>query len=315
MLRRKIVPAVLLVAVAGVIVLAVVLLRHQEEPAVPDSGEFGPSAEHPPPATRQDDAQHARSAPSPKQDTVSGEDANALPLRPERPPPERTEDPEDVTSADAGVSVDRIVATVNDVAITLQDLAPGLKSTATERDLGMSREMYAYRLERAIDRQLTFQAARALGLEVTDEKRRELKARRESHVGDEGVIDELGDPKAAAALDVIQDEAHLLEKALLQEEGIAPPYVTQAQVEEHYREHAGDYEPLPEDDSSAREAARQRIDVDIRQKLAAIARTEYQRERQEYFRRLRSEAQIVLEVSPEQLAEGDLLRVGSDIRP
>src|SRR5262249_35621053 len=77
------------------------------------------------------------------------------------------------------VHADQVLATVNGVAISLKDLAP-LDTAQGATDQLMSPEMYEFLLNRAIDREVTIQTARAQGLELSAEQRQQLDQMRAS---------------------------------------------------------------------------------------------------------------------------------------
>ena len=211
------------------------------------------------------------------------------------PPPETSVEPSVVTDGDIGARRNQLVATVNGVDITIDELLPSAKARV-EQDEPMSREMFEYRLGRAIERELIFQAARLLEVQLNEEQIQELANRREFRRDDDTVVDPIGDPDAALEYELHQDQAFLLEKMLLEKEGVPLPYVTKAQVEQYYQDHVDDYELLPEGESANRQAAWQRIELDIRKTLSAVLRSEYQREREEYFAQLKDQASIVVHV-------------------
>lgn len=190
------------------------------------------------------------------------------------------------------------LATVDGVAILGSDLTP-FASDAVNEERSMSAEMYAFRLNQAIERELTFQAAEYEGVALTEADFGRLDRLQQGRRHDEAVIDSIGDQDAIIAFELRQAEAHLLEKALLEQRGVAPPYVTEAEVESHYLAHLDAYEPLPEG-PEARQAAWGRLSLTIRGELAPTLQSAYQDHRQEYFDQLRANADINVLREPEQ---------------
>ena len=76
----------------------------------------------------------------------------------------------------------KTLAKVNHALITLKDLAP-LGQASSNAEKLMSAEMYRALLDRAIERELTFQAARAKGIELTEEQQRQREQVRETLLG------------------------------------------------------------------------------------------------------------------------------------
>src|SRR2546425_13121403 len=65
------------------------------------------------------------------------------------------------------VAAGKALAKVNQATITLKDLLP---LSGSEAEQIMSPEMFTFLLDRAINRELTFQTARASGIELTPEQ-------------------------------------------------------------------------------------------------------------------------------------------------
>lgn len=197
------------------------------------------------------------------------------------------------------VRVDQVLAKVNGVAITLKDLMPiGAAEAALKQSL--SPQMYDFLLGRAIARELTFQAAAAQGIKLTEDQNRQLKQVRESMLARYGT-----DPAKVVHLNVtgtledriefeLRDAASpLLIHSMLAKAGAPSPYVTEAQVEEYYRSHATEYGALP-GDAVERQAAWQRINLEIRSKLAPEIQAQYQQALNKMLEQLRANANIAL---------------------
>lgn len=76
------------------------------------------------------------------------------------------------------VRADRVLAKVNDQAILLADLVP---LRPDEQEQAMTSEEYESRLNRAIEMELTFQAAAALGVDLTPEQKRRADGLAQKH--------------------------------------------------------------------------------------------------------------------------------------
>ena len=185
---------------------------------------------------------------------------------------------------------DQALATVNGVRITLKDLVPVRPGdAATEQK--MSEETYQFLLQRAVERELTVQAARAQGIDLTDAQQQQLtKTRAARERSEPGVIAQI--TKDAAQLDFEQrdSQAFMLQTALMVQAG-ATPYVTEEMVQQYYQDHAAEFGELPAD-PSARAAAWREIDYNIRQQQTPLVQAEYQRRLTEYLDQLKAKAQI-----------------------
>jgi hypothetical protein len=197
------------------------------------------------------------------------------------------------------VRAEQALAKVNGVTITLKDLLPvGAAEAASKQSL--SAERYDFLLNRAIARELTFQAAQAQGIKLTEEQNRQLKQVRESMLARYGT-----DPAKVVHLNVmgtledriefeLRDAASpLLLHSMLAKAGAPSPYVTESQVEEYYRSHPTDYGTLPED-AVERQAAWQRINLEIRNKLTPEVQARYQQALEKMLEQLRANANIIL---------------------
>ena len=76
------------------------------------------------------------------------------------------------------VRADRVLAKVNEQAILLKDLVP---LRADEQKQAMTPEEYDSRLNRAIEMELTFQAAAAQGVDLTPEQKKRVEGIAQKH--------------------------------------------------------------------------------------------------------------------------------------
>lgn len=198
----------------------------------------------------------------------------------------------------APVSVVRVkpgqtLATVNGVAITLKDLVP-LPAEKAGTDQLMSAEMYESLLNRAVEREVTFQAAQAQGVELTAAQRQRLaNLRTRSEAREPGVFDTVQQNPANVEFEQRDATGLLLQAALAEKAGVPSPHVTAAQVQAHYQQHLADYGALPADPAQ-RQAAWEKIDQAIRAKLAPQLQAEHQEKFQKFVEQLKASAQIAL---------------------
>jgi hypothetical protein len=197
------------------------------------------------------------------------------------------------------VGADHELAKVNGVAITLKDLLPlGVADTAVNHSL--SPEMYEFLLNKAIVRELTFQAAQAQGLKLTDEQNRQLEQVRESVVARYATapaqvvhLNATGTLEDRIAFELRDAASPLLLDLMLAKAGMPAPHITEAQVEAYYRTHAAEYGALP-DEPGERRAVWQKIDLAIRNQLAPEMQAQYQQALNKMLQELRASASITL---------------------
>jgi len=187
---------------------------------------------------------------------------------------------------------EQVLATVNGAPITLRDLIP-LQSTNSEVEQKMDSVTYDYFLQRAINRELVLQAAKAQGVTLNQAQVDQLgKFRAEREQPYPGLVSQLSVNTAEIEFELRDAQAFMLQTALMAQGG-ATPSVTPDQVEEYYRTHIAEFGELPAD-PQAREQAWQEIDVKIRGQLAGGARSEYQQQLDAYMAQLKAKANIVV---------------------
>ena len=166
--------SLLAVLVTGVGVSTVMLCTRSPRPLDMGANE-ATEANEPTQAVDRNEAVVYQSAPSA---TVSVRDLPpAIPLT-----PEKTAVPAaDIASESAKVvrvRADQILAKVNDRAIVLKNLVP---LSADEQEQAMTSEEYESRLHRAIEMELTFQAAAARGVDLTPEQKKRVDGLAQKH--------------------------------------------------------------------------------------------------------------------------------------
>jgi hypothetical protein len=191
------------------------------------------------------------------------------------------------------VSPGKVLANVNGVAITPQDLMP-LPAEKTGSEQTLSAERYHFLLDRAIEREVTFQAARGQGLELSATQRQQLEQlRARSERIEPGVFDTVQHNPANAEFAVRDATGLLLQASLAEKAGVPSPHVTAAHVQAYYQQHRADYDALPVD-SAQRAAAWERIDHDIRSKLASQVREEHQARFDQFKEQLKASTLITV---------------------
>ncbi|HXJ56014.1 MAG TPA: hypothetical protein VNU68_05040 [Verrucomicrobiae bacterium] len=280
--------------VAGVVLATVVLLRTPQTPlrvGSPDPVELPPLSAQP--SENVGAADLARTA------TTS---AGVMPAKPVKPVLSAATRVHTVLFEDAAQPAQMLrvpaaspLAKVNDVIITLKDLVPGESAEKL-----MSSEMYHSLLDQAIERELTFQAARAKGIELSEEQQQQREQVRAAllarHSQGDGKVAHLN--LSGTIQDQIQFElrdatSQLLLSSLLAMAGAPSPYVTEGQVQEYYLSHLDLYGALPATEAQ-RASTWQRIDYEIRQKLAPTVQTEYAEGVRQYLEQLKAKAKVTL---------------------
>ena len=206
----------------------------------------------------------------------------ARPELPAAPTPAPADPPPSAPAVDdEGAAIGRgaTIATVNGVAITGADVL-AFRADAGD-SLTVSREMYDYLTRRAIERELTLQAARARKLELDAAHDAQLAQVRKN-------AEARGETDAAQiAFEEKDAKAQLLLEALATAEGAPPSMPDDAAVDAYLKDHAAEVGPAPSDPEAA-----QRLRVTIRQKLyEQLART-HQELIRALLARLEAEARI-----------------------
>ena len=194
-------------------------------------------------------------------------------VAPAEPPP--GEDRSESVTVERGDTI----ATVNGVAITGADLIAFRAGDGDEQV--MTPAMYEFMTTRAIQRELTLQAAKARKLELTAAQRAELEQVRKN-AEERGVTD-------AAQLAFEEDEARaqLLLRSMVEAEGGSPLLADDAAVDRYLEDHAADYSAAGNDP-----AAQQQLRVDIRQKLYGELAAKYDERLRALLARLEREARV-----------------------
>lgn len=195
------------------------------------------------------------------------------------------------------VTPGQALASVNGRVITLADLVP-LPDAHTNAVQEMSREVYDYFLQRAINRELILQTARAQGLELSTAQRQQLaNLRRLREQPEPGQVRRLNVSAGQVEFEVRDAEAFMLQTTLLSRQGTSPN-VTSEQVGAYYQGHAAEFRELPNEEP-ARTVAWEEIDFEIRKRQAASVRSEFNTRLVAYMSGLRADSHITVSPLPE----------------
>jgi hypothetical protein len=230
-----------------------------------------------------------RANPSPVAGTIQ---PKATPVPAPRKGPPSPGEPGATAAAEPTVEVkaDQVLATINNLPIRGKDL---VAMGANGQPIRTSPEMYEFLLDRAVERELTFQVARANGVTLDGEQQQrlaEVHAQREADLKNNlngHIVRNLNLPGSVEdliAFETREAESRLLMNRLAEQAGVPSPYVTEEMVRVYYSEHAGEYAGRAPGD----------VDQEIRAKLSPVLQAAYQEALQAYIAQLKSAAQITL---------------------
>jgi hypothetical protein len=270
-------------AVVGVTALLVVTGRHQPEKVQSPA----PLAAHPEPSSPPAAVEQAMVTPFP-----APESASAVPTTPRRENvvPETGGAPQKVVR----VKPESILATVKGIPITLKDMIPLPKEKSGTEQM-ISAEMYDFLFNRAIERELTFQAARAQGVELSQEQKdrlAEIRAQSERH--DPAVFDPVQHNNASSEFEQRDFEGLALQANLAQKASVPSSFVTSEQVEAYFLQHRNDYSQIPEDPAQRSAASWAAVDTEIRAKLTPALQAEHDRQLSKMLEGWKAQANIVV---------------------
>lgn len=171
------------------------------------------------------------------------------------------------------IRADKVLATVNGVQIKLGDLVP-LVNTNADAVMPLDAVSYNYFLDRAINRELIMQLAKAQGVGLTEAQQQRLynlQAQREQP--EPGLVAKLNYSSADLELQLRDTEAFMLQTAMMAQRGLSPN-VTPAQVEKYYQDHATQFGEEPSD-PQARKQWWLNVDIAIRELMQKQVRDDY----------------------------------------
>lgn len=187
----------------------------------------------------------------------------------------------------------RELAKVNGVILTLKDLMP-LPDEPVETEHVMTTVRYEFLLNRAVERELTFQEAESQGLKLDETQIRALEEaaeRRRTEMAGKVVFDDLGDNPRNADFQQRDFAALLLQNSLAQKSGVTSPNVGSEHVRTYYEAHINEFPPLPTE-ATQRETAWRKVESTIRVKLAPALRQEHQEQLARFMEGLKEAAEI-----------------------
>ena len=293
-----------LIGVAAAGLLAVYLLKRQPSGA--------PSQQSPSSATGQTQSVRPAEMPSPDSSTQVQPEISARALKAD---PSRSNElvlaTEQARAKAIKLRPGQLLASINGVPITLRDLIAVNPSEATDTEHSMSEAQYNYLLERAIDRELAFQAAQQQGVTLgqdqqaqLDQIERSIRARNEAQQSG-NVVARLN---STASLETEiefekRDAAGLLtQEALLEHSGGPPAHITEEMVKEYYQKNVSLYGPLPAAPEE-RDAAWHQIDAQIRTDLKYTVLQAHQDALKDNMDRLKANAAIEISNVKDQSAQ------------
>ena len=179
------------------------------------------------------------------------------------------------------VRPNEVLAMVNGTPITLRDVIPLQSTNNAQQQIDPA--TYKYFLQRAINRELIMQAAKAQSISLNQAQEDQLaKFRAERQQPYPGQVSQLSLNSADVEFELRDDEAFMLQTSMMAETGLSPN-VTEDQVQQYYQQHASEYSG----------ALSPEIDIQIRNQLAEQVRADYQKQLDAYMDGLRAKANIV----------------------
>lgn len=176
---------------------------------------------------------------------------------------------------------DAILATVNGHPIRLRDVIP-LTGTNDQGEVELSASDLKFFLDRAVNRELIFEAAKAQGVMLDDSQQQQLaqfsslRSQREP-----GLVQRFNASPANDDLELLDAQAFSLQTSLLARQGVSPD-VSDTQVSDYYQQHSDQFVGMPTD----------LADYQIRTLLAPAQRAQYQSQLMAYMNQVRSAAVI-----------------------
>jgi|SRR6516162_1691000 hypothetical protein len=192
------------------------------------------------------------------------------------------------------VKPDRVLATVNGVSITLKDLVPLPKDKDIEQML--SAERYEFLFARAIQRELTFQAASALGVELSEDQMQRLAeiSAPPSEARPPGVLHTVQQNPENTEFEQRDFAGVALLAVLAERVGVPSAHVTSQQVEEYFQQHQSEYAQIPADPAQRSGNAWAGVDAEIRKKLTPALQAEHDKQMNRMMTELLNKANIVV---------------------
>lgn len=194
------------------------------------------------------------------------------------------------------VDAEMALATVNGSPLRLGDL---MVIHAAGAPPSLRADVFEDLLNRAIGRELTFQTAKARGIELDEAQKQEVErihaealARAKAPYTLPGY-----DAEAQAAFESRDRTAQLLQNTMLGKTGQPSQHITPEQIQFYYAEHQAEFEMLPEDPAK-RDQAWLTIETEIRDRLVRAVFIQNEQQRRELLAEFQAAAVIETLVRP-----------------
>jgi hypothetical protein len=183
---------------------------------------------------------------------------------------------------------DAVLASVNGHTLTAGTVLPPGSTNQS-----VSLDVCEYYRQRAVDRELIFQTAKAQEIGLNESQQQQLaNLQRQRQQSGPDLVRNLTGESDSLSFELLDDQAFMLQTSLLEKSG-SSPNVNSQQVSDYYHQHISEFGELPADELSRQEAWG-RIDFKIRQTLAFSVRSDFQRKLADYMKRIETEANIQL---------------------
>lgn len=194
------------------------------------------------------------------------------------------------------------LAMVNGTPLTLKDLVP-LPAADDGMSVSMESDEYRARLRDAINTELTYQAARKGGIELTEEQKAvvdSIRARKQADIEEyrkQGIL-WTSVTEEQVAFQQRRVAALLLQKNLMSANGMADVQITDDDITDYYQTHAAEFSPMPSD-PLLKESAWANLKGQIGVKLLGLAREQETLANEQFLDDLRAGAAIQEHPLPE----------------
>jgi hypothetical protein len=291
----------MLVLVAVVVLYALYVRQRgetkQEEPALDEAPDPKSAVSHAVPVQPQKDPniEAALQAEAPKVASVDVEIIEAVEKEPQHQALLRFE-------------ADQVVALVNGVAIRGRDVAPPGHPERGGTEKKMESEDFAKRLNQAIEREVTFQAAHLRGVELTETQQQQVEGMREQREAEIARYQDQGIMWTTLTDEQIEFQMRHASALLLQQNllttnapDLLPSGVSAEDVDAYYQQNKETYGELASDPAERDETAWQNVQAEIRNELKRQNRETYNAQRAELLRGLKDQAEIEVLLSAENI--------------
>jgi len=188
------------------------------------------------------------------------------------------------------VHPEQVLATVNRHEIRAQDALP---ASGTNREITISARDLRFFLHRAVQRELIFEAASKQGIDLDESHNQQLANMQAMRNQPEpGGIARMNSDPASERMEALDARAFMLQTAIMAARG-ASPNVSEDQVRDYFQQHPSEFSGLA-GQPSADNPAWQDLDFQIRNRLAASVRSNYNQELAAFMQQMESSADLVL---------------------